>query len=157
LSSRNCFLLSLVVAPLLSTLALADSAPVSATFLHSSASSVYGGAQTYPDNFSIKAGNATPLLFSAFNNQPSTSAEGDVGSGLILGREMLGKGVAGYNSGFAFQDGKATTDRGQFQWKVETAFRRPGTPTATPEPGSLMLLSTGLIGIAGVLRRKLRS
>ena len=31
-----------------------------------------------------------------------------------------------------------------------------GTPLATPEPGSLMLLSTGLIGIAGLVRRKLR-
>ncbi|HEY6303837.1 MAG TPA: PEP-CTERM sorting domain-containing protein [Terriglobales bacterium] len=30
------------------------------------------------------------------------------------------------------------------------------TPLATPEPGSLMLLSTGLIGIAGVLRRRMR-
>jgi hypothetical protein len=29
------------------------------------------------------------------------------------------------------------------------------SPMTAPEPGSLMLLSTGLIGIAGVLRRKL--
>jgi len=29
------------------------------------------------------------------------------------------------------------------------------TPMSTPEPGSLLLLSTGLIGIAGTLRRKL--
>ncbi|MGD0507974.1 MAG: PEP-CTERM sorting domain-containing protein [Terriglobales bacterium] len=29
------------------------------------------------------------------------------------------------------------------------------TPLTTPEPGSLMLLATGLIGIAGVVRRKL--
>ncbi len=30
-----------------------------------------------------------------------------------------------------------------------------GSPLATPEPGSLMLLSTGLMGIAGMMRRKL--
>jgi PEP-CTERM motif len=30
-------------------------------------------------------------------------------------------------------------------------------PMSTPEPGSLMLLSTGLVGIAGMVRRKLLS
>ena len=30
-----------------------------------------------------------------------------------------------------------------------------GQTTATPEPGSLVLLGSGLIGIAGVIRRKL--
>jgi PEP-CTERM motif len=30
-----------------------------------------------------------------------------------------------------------------------------GTPVSTPEPANLLLLSTGLIGIAGLVRRKL--
>jgi PEP-CTERM motif len=30
-----------------------------------------------------------------------------------------------------------------------------GRPLTTPEPGSMMLLGTGLIGIASVVRRKL--
>jgi len=32
-----------------------------------------------------------------------------------------------------------------------------GSGTTTPEPGSLMLLGSGVLGLAGVLRRKLRS
>ncbi len=33
----------------------------------------------------------------------------------------------------------------------------PKAPMSTPEPGSLMLLSTGLVGVAGMVRRKLHN
>jgi len=48
------------------------------------------------------------------------------------------------------------TSRSEFVWKVGTPFQRPTSPMSTPEPGSLLLLSTGLIGFAGLIRRKLR-
>lgn len=35
------------------------------------------------------------------------------------------------------------------------AFDILGTPTTVPEPGSIMLLGSGLLGLAGVIRRKL--
>jgi len=38
---------------------------------------------------------------------------------------------------------------------VGLAFAIDGTPTGTPEPGTLILLGTGVLGLAGTLRRKL--
>lgn len=35
------------------------------------------------------------------------------------------------------------------------AFEVFGTPTTTPEPGTILMLGSGLLGVAGVLRRKL--
>jgi hypothetical protein len=38
----------------------------------------------------------------------------------------------------------------------QTGFASNGTPTPVPEPGTLSLLGTGLIGLAGFARKKLR-
>ncbi|MGA2425275.1 MAG: PEP-CTERM sorting domain-containing protein [Terriglobales bacterium] len=150
--SRCRFLLSLVAALSLSTLASANSAPINMTSLHSGASSVYSGTRAYPGNLPITDGKGTPARFDTFN-QASTGANG---SGLTLGRETLGRSTASYNSRVAFQNGNSMTSRSEFVWKVGTPFQRPTSPMSTPEPGSLLLLSTGLIGFAGLIRRKLR-
>lgn len=96
--SRSRFLLSLVAALLLSTLALANSVPVSATFLHSGASSVYEGTHTYPGSFSIEAGKTTPMIFAAFNNStPVESGNAHIG-GPLSGNAGFGKDITDHNA-----------------------------------------------------------
>jgi len=55
---------------------------------------------------------------------------------------------------FTFMDERhGTIARRDGEWRPWHA--NPVAPLATPEPGSLMLLSTGLVGIGGLIRRKL--
>jgi len=55
---------------------------------------------------------------------------------------------------FTFMDERhGTIARRDGEWRVWHA--NPSAPLATPEPGTLMLLSTGLVGIGGLIRRKL--
>jgi|SRR5271154_281473 len=125
--SRSRFLLSLVVALSLSTLALADSAPVSNAFLHSSAG-FSGWSHVYSGSDNEKRGS-----HAGFSPSENTG-----------------------NNGFIQVHG--TVNRKNGNWgvgQVGPSTSQGPAPLATPEPGSLMLLSTGLIGIAGVVRRKL--
>jgi len=130
--SRSRFLLSLVVILSLSALALADCAPVNADLLHSSAgfsrgSSVYSGVSSGPAS-------------EKWDSHTSVVSSGNTG-----------------NQGFVQLHGTVSRKNGNWStWHAGTpGSKNTPTPLATPEPGSLMLLSTGLMGIAGVLRRKL--
>lgn len=132
MSSRSRFLLSLVATLSLATLASADSASVSSSFLHNADSGYFATNSTAPhassENWSI---------------QPN--------------RLLVGKNTT--TTTFNFQGNRHGTIAGRNgNWLVgqSNAPGGSGTPLTTPEPGSLMLLSTGLIGIAGTLRRKLR-
>jgi len=205
---RSRFLLSLLIALFLSTLASADSVPVNMTFLHPG-THVSGGYYTDPYHFSINGGNATAMMWDAFNSRisPGENRNATV-SGLLDGKGMFGKNLLDYKAaGIMFMGVivgtiKATTGNGAV-WNLFTkgvtqnsatlaldsealllARHAPasefkglvlctpegGSPghgprefigyrssaMATPEPGRLMLLATGLMGIAGVARRKLR-
>jgi PEP-CTERM motif len=49
-----------------------------------------------------------------------------------------------------------SSDLGQNAQQGDFILFNVGTPTDTPEPGSLALFGTGVLGLAGVVRRKLR-
>ncbi len=144
------FLLSLVVGLSLSTLASANSANVNMTFLHSG-TGVY--ARTYMDHFSIDGGRATPAIFAASNDLVSPGkSRSAYFSGPLSGTVMDIQRVPDYKTGnTASLSGMNGTRFRTDNW----AGARHGL--STPEPASLLLLSTGLIGIAGLVRRKLRA
>jgi hypothetical protein len=120
-------LLSLVVILSFSALAAADSVPANFATPHFAAGTNY--------HFS-NAANSTPVFSEAFGIHPAV-------------RERL-RGVSitsSFSTGMSPLGGMRPTRNTNDNWKVQGM--------STPEPGGLMLLSTGLLGIAGVVRRKL--
>ncbi len=156
--SRSCFPLSLAVVLLLSSLASADSVPVNATFVHSSASA---GVRMNPGIFAVNdslttKGQTTPTSLAAFNTPAPLENRNAHLSGLLLGNTGLGKDITNHGPGrFTFFGGThGTIAHKNGDWA--TWHQGHATGLTAPEPGSLALLSTGLIGIAGKVRRKLR-
>ncbi len=205
---RSRFLLLLVVALSLSTLASANSTTVNMTFLQPG-TNVAGGYYTYPYYFSINGGKATPLMCDSFTNHISTGESWNANvSGLLSGKGLFGKDIRDYKAAGIIFLGvvNGTIDAKVGNWAVWNLFAKGVTPDAavlaldqsalllaqhapssefkglvlytpvggspghgpqefigyrgtalsTPEPASLLLLSTGLLGIAGMVRRKLR-
>jgi hypothetical protein len=132
-------LLSLVVALSLSTLAAANSAPANTALPHSSTGLNY--------HFSLNRANSTPVPFEAFNNHAATVENGNSQfSGLLYGMNITAS-----NSTRTPAPGVTHNNI-----RFSTANWTSPAGMAAPEPGSLMLLSTGLFGIAALVRRRFR-
>jgi len=151
--SANRFPLPLVVALFFSTLASADSTSVTAAFLHSGAAAD-NRLNTNAGDFPTNAGKVIPML-GAFASHISAASNTNARIGaMVSGKLMDGNGNTNYEATRVF------FTRRQYEPTCCEARRGiavgQGRGMTTPEPGSLTLLSTGLMGIAGMVRRKLR-
>jgi hypothetical protein len=119
--------LSLVVALSLSTLAAANSAPITITSSHFSSSIANTGYASSSHLSTV--GEPSPMTFGHLTSDTVTS-----------------------NTFLSSTHGTISHKDGD--WAVW--HQGSPKPLAAPEPGSLLLLSTGMMGLAGVARRKLQ-
>jgi hypothetical protein len=144
------FLLSVVLALSLSTLASADSTNGTAALLQAG-TGAYGAANT---RFTSNSGTATPtsMLFVANSSSAAngnTRLSGPPFGNIMYDWKITASAPTGIPSVRLHTNFRLRTS----EWNIAEG----GPGLSTPEPVSLLLLSTGLIGIAGLMRRKLRA
>jgi hypothetical protein len=84
-----------------------------------------------------------------FPAQPSLDINGIVFE--LAGNPNIATGINLYWDGSGYR----SIDGGNNGSYVELSIRPFDAPTSTPEPGTWALMSSGLLGVAGTLRRKL--
>jgi hypothetical protein len=72
--------------------------------------------------------------------------------GTISGTWYNGTTISGVSTQTVFNSGAGIFDGG-----IGTVTSGDTSFVTTPEPGSLMLMGTGLVGLGGALRRKLKA
>ncbi|MFZ0685152.1 MAG: PEP-CTERM sorting domain-containing protein [Terriglobales bacterium] len=146
MSSRTRSLLSLFAALSLSALASADSIPFTTMSVRSNA---FDNAHTDSVRLSTNTGTATPVTAPSISR--TSGANWIAESAGAPAKQVLAKSDATTHSTFGGAiHGTLSHRNGEWaQWNKGNP-----SPLAAPEPGGLMLLSTGLLGVAGLLRRR---
>src|ERR1700722_11184317 len=135
------------------------------TISFTTGSLIAGGSMTMGGSFVITSngGGGLPsgVLFTGSFTGPvswqiSTLSNGNhqyTLSGTVSGTLYNGTKV----TGLSYEVTVSTTGKGFFNGKIGVGSGDLNVVSSVPEPGTLGLLGTGLIGLAGVLHRKLKS
>src|ERR1035437_4528689 len=94
---------------------------------------------------------STTVTFGSYMNT-FVLASGDTTSGIVIDQAVT---VAGGSTQLSFVDNDPNDANGNIGALLDSVVIT--NPSATPEPSSLMLLGTGVLGLAGAMRRKLMS
>jgi hypothetical protein len=145
---RRHVLWSLLAALLLCTLAAANSLPIPATSVPTSTSI---RAVDSASRLSVGGGHSAGVIFTLANRAPEERS-GQL-AGLLAGKVAPGRDLTAPLSTLPVS-GASMHNNVRFRTSNWDRMAERGG-ASTPEPGSLLLLSSGLIGIAGMLRRRL--
>jgi hypothetical protein len=119
-----------------------------------------GGTFAAGGSILITASNGAVLFKGTFSG-PTQWVELSSGSGVNTTTSYALYGsVAGWTGAGSWTTGNTfdmTLNVGKGQFDGAALITSGDTPLLVPEPGSLGLLGTGLIGVAGVVRRKLKA